>query len=280
MGIFSDVLLTVDYDRTLTDFHAEIPQRNLEAIHYFMDNGGAFTVNTGRSLPQSAPILEKVPMNAALVACNGSVALENGVPTNLYTIDLPVEETLRQICEAFPDLNVTLHGLTAHIGFQTRGCWEEFCIKNHIPYQFAQPGMDFGPFLKFNLYGYFHSPAEGQMFTGTPEEIARMDQAEAWLRDTYGDKLTVIRSQARIINVHAPGVSKLRGARDLQKKQGRKILVCVGDEENDLAMLEGADYSFCPSDSPMARRFPAVCACAEGAVADVIYNEIPRILKG
>ena len=41
--MFSDVLLTVDYDRTLTDPDARIPQRNLEAIRYFMENGGAFT---------------------------------------------------------------------------------------------------------------------------------------------------------------------------------------------------------------------------------------------
>ena len=34
MGIFSDVLLTVDYDRTLTGPDSKVPQRNMEAIHY------------------------------------------------------------------------------------------------------------------------------------------------------------------------------------------------------------------------------------------------------
>ena len=47
--MFSDVLLTVDFDRTLTDPSANIPQRNLDAIAYFMEHGGAFTVNTGRT---------------------------------------------------------------------------------------------------------------------------------------------------------------------------------------------------------------------------------------
>ena len=50
MGRFSDVLLTVDFDRTLTATDSSIPERNLEAIRYFMAEGGAFTVNTGRSL--------------------------------------------------------------------------------------------------------------------------------------------------------------------------------------------------------------------------------------
>ena len=49
MGIYSDVLLTVDFDRTLTAPDSSIPERNIEAINYFIDNGGVFTVNTGRS---------------------------------------------------------------------------------------------------------------------------------------------------------------------------------------------------------------------------------------
>ena len=91
---------------------------------------------------------------------------------------------------------------------------------------------------------------------------------------------TVFRAGARVLNIHAPNVSKLRAARDLQKSLGKKHLICVGDAENDLPMLEGADFSFCPADGVVADRFPNVCNCADGAVADVIYNKIPEILKG
>ena len=36
MALFSDILLTVDYDRTLTAPDSTIPQRNLDAVRYFM----------------------------------------------------------------------------------------------------------------------------------------------------------------------------------------------------------------------------------------------------
>ena len=78
MALFSDVLLTADYDRTLTDFAGQVPRKNIEAIRYFMENGGAFTVNTGRSVPFSREIMEKIPMNAAFLGYNGSLAMENG----------------------------------------------------------------------------------------------------------------------------------------------------------------------------------------------------------
>ena len=63
MGIFSDILLTVDYDRTLTAPDSTIPRRNLEAIRYFMENGGIFTVNTGRSVPMTRAFRDVVPVN-------------------------------------------------------------------------------------------------------------------------------------------------------------------------------------------------------------------------
>jgi Cof subfamily protein (haloacid dehalogenase superfamily) len=280
MGIFSDVLLTVDYDRTLTAMDGAVPQRNLEAIRYFIENGGAFTVNTGRSLPQSADILQRVPMNAPFLCYNGALVIQDGKILAQKPIDLPMEETLRTICKAFPDLNVDLHGMEAHVGFQPVGCWNTYYAARNCRYYLAEPGQDHGPFLKFNVYGELRDDTFYQVYSGTPEEIARIDEAVQWLRDTYGDKLTVFRSGARILNVHAPGVSKLKAARDLQKQLGRKLLICVGDEENDLPMLEGADYAFCPADGTVADRFPNVCPCGQGAVADVIYEKIPDILKG
>ena len=48
--------------------------------------------------------------------------------------------------------------------------------------------------------------------------------------------------------------------------------------ENDVSMLDDADFAFCPKDAIVAGRYPNVCSCAEGAVADVIYEKIPEIL--
>ena len=278
MALFSDILLTVDYDRTMTNRDGQVPGRNMEAIQYFMDNGGAFTVNTGRSLPQSGEILKNIPMNAPFLCYNGGLTVQNGEILSQYPIDLPMEQTLQAVCAAFPDLNVDLHGVDAHVGFQPVGCWKTYYAARKCNYYLAQEGKDYGPFMKFNVYGRLQDDTFYQVFSGTAEEIARVDEAEQWLRDTYGDKLTIFRAGARVLNIHAPGVSKLKAARDLQARLDRKILVCVGDAENDLPMLEGADYAFCPSDAALANRFSNVCPCDEGAGAEVIYHKLPEIL--
>lgn len=281
MPDFSDILLTVDYDRTLTAPDSTIPERNLEAIRYFMEHGGAFTVNTGRSVPMARPFMEKVPVNAPLLLYNGSGAFDPNSEelSLLYEIPLDRGRTIRECMELFPDLTVEFQGVDAHYRFGENPAWDAFSDHNHCARAAAEPEDDLGPFLKFSLYGDFHDNTVASLFDATPEEKRRMDEAEALLKERYGEFVEVFRAATRIIDVHAKGVSKIRAARALQQRLGRKILVCVGDAENDVPMLNGADYAFCPADGIVADRFENVCVCAEGAVADVIRKKIPEILE-
>lgn len=281
MPDFSEVLLTVDYDRTLTAPDATIPQRNLDAIRWFMDNGGAFTVNTGRSIPMTETIQRLVPVNAPLLLYNGSAAFDTHTQKLEFCHEIPMDlwQTIRRCQQLLPHMVLEVQGLDAHYCFTENSTWNQFNENNHCPYALAQPGQDLGPFLKFTVYGDFRDVVVSTLFEATPEEMARMAQAQALLNREFGQWVEVFRSGARILDVHARGVSKIRSARELQQRLGRKTLVCIGDGENDVPMLNGADYAFCPADAVVADRFEQVCPCAEGAVADVIYRKIPEILK-
>ena len=238
MALFSDVLLTVDFDLTLTAPDNTIPQRNLDAIRYFMDNGGAFTVNTGRSVGMIRKYLDIIPVNAPLLLYNGSAAYDpkTGDFTFCHTINLDQAGTLRECLELFPDMVLEVQGKDAHYAFRENPMWEGYCNDCQCCGGIVRPEDDMGPFIKMTLYG------------------------------------------ARIIDVHTRGVSKARSARQLQAQLGRKVLVCVGDGENDVSMLQNADYAYCPAGSVIADRFENVCHCADGAVADVIFKKIPEIL--
>ncbi len=280
--MFSDILLTVDFDRTLTAPDSTVPQRNLDAIRYFMDNGGTFTVNTGRSIPMSLRnILHIIPHNAPLLLYNGSADYdeESGRLTRYSRIDLDPETVLPQLQARFPHLNVEVQALDAHYLMRRDAGWEDYCENNGCPWNYASPGSIPGPFIKFSIYGQFRENTVASMFEATEEELRQFDEAIAYIAEQWGDRVEIFRACARIADMHAKGCSKLRSARELQKTLGKKILVCVGDAENDLTMLEGADYAFCPADGVVADRFPNVCCCADGAVADVIYEKIPELLK-
>ena len=280
MGIFSDILLTVDYDRTLTAPDSTIPERNLESIRYFMENGGAFTVNTGRSMPMAMAFMDKVPVNAPLLLYNGSAAYdtEKKELCFMHEIRMDLWETVDAMTELFPDLTVEVQGLDRHYNFTPNPAWDAFS-GNNCTYAMARRGQDLGPFLKFSLYGEIRDITVDHLFHGTPQEIRRLDEVQETISRLYGDKVIPFRAGPRIIDVHAKGVSKARSARELQQKLGRKILVCVGDGENDVSMLREADFAYSPADGAVADRFENVCTCAEGSVADVIYEKIPGILN-
>lgn len=281
MGIFSDVLLTVDFDRTLTGPDSTIPERNLTAIRYFIENGGAFTVNTGRSLPMTKVFRDIVPVNVPLLLYNGSAAydLENGRILEPALIPLEQSRIIRRIMHLVPDMTVEVQGLDAHYIFEENPAWDAFSEGNHCAWRHAKPEDDLGPFLKLALYGRIGSAAVSALYEYTPEEIRRFDEVQQLLQEELGDYCEIFRAAPKILDIHARGVSKAHAARRLQKKLGRSILVCVGDGENDVSMLDDADFAFSPGDAIVADRYPNVCNCADGAVADVIYEKIPVILK-
>ena len=275
---FSDILITVDFDRTFTARDSSVPQRNLDAVKYFMDNGGAFTINTGRSAVNFAKHLEDTPVNAPFLLYNGSAAYENGQLCQCTEIDVDMWEMIDLLHSTFPELDVEVHGGQYH--YLVEPTAKVLAMYENLGWRWkeAKRDLDMGPFIKLAVFGQTEKPLFSELYKATEEELQMFDDAIKLLKQHYGDKIEIFCAAPRILNVHAKGVSKLNAARTLQQRLGKKILICVGDAQNDVSMLDGADYAFCPADASIADRYPNVCCCDEGAIADVIYNEIPKIL--
>ena len=275
---FSDILITVDFDRTFSACDSTVPQRNLDAVKYFMDNGGTFTINTGRSAVNFAKHLEDTPVNAPFLLYNGSAAYEKGVLSQCLEIDVDMWEMIDLLHTTFPELDVEVHGGDYH--YLVEPTEKVLAMYENLGWRWkeAKRDLDMGPFIKLAVFGQAELPLFSELYKATEEELRMFDDAIKLLEEKYGDKIEVFRAAPRILNIHAKGVSKLRAARTLQERLGKKILICVGDAQNDVPMLDGADYAFCPADATIADRYPNVCPCDEGAIADVIYNEIPKIL--
>ena len=280
MADFSDILLTVDFDRTLTAPDSSIPERNIEAIKYFMANGGTFTVNTGRSIPMSKVIFERVPVNAPLLLYNGSAMYDShkGEFISYAPIAIDAGAVLKDLQTRFPKLTVEIQGKDAHYALEKNPGWQAYS-ENNCAWAYTDYDHIPQPFIKFTYYGQFESNTVSSMYHAEPWEIAMMNEAKEYLQQHYGDLLDMFHPCPRIVDVHAKGVSKLKIAKDLQKMLGKKWLVCVGDAPNDIQMLDGADFAYCPSDGSIADRYENVCNCADGAIAEVIYQKIPEILK-
>lgn len=85
MGKFSGVLIASDFDGTLTDSNGQVVQRNVDAIKYYISEGGKFTVSTGRTKIGFHNYRKDI-INAPVLLANGAMAydydLNNAVFTN------------------------------------------------------------------------------------------------------------------------------------------------------------------------------------------------------
>jgi HAD superfamily hydrolase (TIGR01484 family) len=243
-----------------------------------MENGGAFTLNTGRSTATAKKLLNTLPVNAPMILYNGSACYENGQLVDCVPIELDMWETVMTVAEAFPELNVEIQALDNHYFVNAKEAFEAFYDRLGWGHARAYPGQDLGPFIKFAVFGEAEKYTLKSMYTGTPEQLARFAELEQFVSQRWGDKVEIYMPSPRILDVHAKGVSKGNAALELKARLGKKILVCVGDAQNDITMMDAADYAFCPADAVIAQRYENVCKCADGAVADVIYKKIPEIL--
>ena len=176
--MFSDVLMTVDFDRTLTGPDSKIPQRNLDAVAFFMENGGTFTVNTGRSVSSFRKHLGKVPVNAPILMYNGSARWQDGKLTDLKLLDLDLWETVELVQKEFPGMNLEIQGVDLHYLIDPEDAYVAFYDALKWGYKIARPGEDLGPFMKFALAGSPRSKSVATLFDISEKEDAAFDAAQ------------------------------------------------------------------------------------------------------
>ena len=98
MRKFNGLLLVSDFDNTLV-YTEEALQKcvdmppvsdeNRAAIEYFMDNGGIFSVATGRAKPAFETVVDGIPMNGPTVLFNGAAIYDFPQKKYLVTAFLP-----------------------------------------------------------------------------------------------------------------------------------------------------------------------------------------------
>ena len=71
MGKFSGWLLFSDLDETLLNHQKEISAENRKALDYFTQEGGMFSIATGRSEVISRKFTQILPINHPAIIYNG-----------------------------------------------------------------------------------------------------------------------------------------------------------------------------------------------------------------
>ena len=273
MPDFRDILFVADYDHTLTGLDGTIPARNREAIAYFMEHGGSFTLCTGRSLPLFRPVADQIPMNAPAILFNGGCCYDFERESMLFQIpiDLDARALAEDLLRVYPEALLEIQEVRQHYSLGFDANLTEFCRLSGCAIEPISLSEMPRQVMKLAMYQDFREPNVANLFEITPREEALFSGMAAYLLENYGDAVSAVRSAPRIVDIQSARATKGIAARRLAQNLGKRVLVAAGDSQNDLTMLAEADYAFVPADASIEQgSYLRVCPCSDGAIADAV----------
>lgn len=263
MKKFEGMLLACDMDGTLLDSHRQIAPADQEALRYFVEQGGRFTLATGRAPKAIEPYKAILPFNAPYSLLNGSLLL-NERHDILHCAGMP-EETKTLIDQTLSNFSQNDLGCEIFVGGQVLVRRMSRVTEQHIavldlPYTLVsqQELGDTRDWCKIN-------------FTGDPVLIT---QVQRFLQP-YRERFCMASSMPSFWEITTIGVNKGTTLLKIADRCGIRHdrVFAVGDSFNDEAMLQSAQIGFAPANADqgiLERADVVVCSNDEHAVAAVI----------
>lgn len=268
MGIFEGHLIASDIDGTLLD-NGFLPQENVDAIHYFLSEGGAFSLATGRTVGAIGMALDPLGDISPCIMANGSIIYDNTAKVPLHYEILPDSEKriAKLLYDTFPELGIQVHSLERVLILRNSQQVEdhdnyEGIINEDISFEDALS-------LPWNEVLYLFDNEEQRKKAHTVvDSIDHCSQIVDTSATVYGKKRYFLQQ-------NPPNASKATALKKLCELLNIKQGCCyaIGDYYNDLPMFGVADICAVPCDAPEDIKAVAdvvVKSAKCGAVADFI----------
>ena len=229
MNKFKGYLICTDCDGTLTDSQGNMSDDNARAIKYFQDEGGLFTLATGR-FPNHIHIFEgQLNINAPIVSLNGTVLF-----------DTHEDKVINQWTMS----SVECYNMLDYIHHNWSGVWEYWMNYSHHDSIGYKP-MEHLP-ADGSLKELFDKmPAElFKIVTVSPEDITPLMQAD--LKNKFGDRFRFDTSWPNGLEIQHINSGKGVAVQYMKEHLNEDIhtTVGIGDYENDISLLECSDIGY------------------------------------
>ncbi len=220
MGRYSGILLCSDFDGTLAK-NQIIPKENLDAIRYFCDNGGVFSVVSGRNVEFLDNYTPELVLRSYVACLNGTEIYHYPTKTLVERALVPegTQAMLKNLIDELDCISdIRVFGMHGNRVIENNG--EDFCDR---------------------VMALFSEPVR-KLLIHSDKPYA--DDFVAFIKRYFGDGFEVARSWSQGLEISNGVLNKGIAARKMADLIGADKLVCVGDYENDISLLKAADISF------------------------------------
>lgn len=263
MGKFDGVLFFTDYDDTLYNTQLTVSPENRAAARYFMDNGGRFSIATGRAHRTFTPQIAKEH-----IEFNAPVILSNGAAIYDYENERYIERTVLK--DTVPALLADLCGTFPELGFEA---YHGEDIYVHNPNEVTRLHLE-RVAAPFTLCPPEDMPTPWNKVILEQNEPV-LKAASACITEHWGGVCEAIFSNKYLLELTDKGSTKGSMAAKVADLLGidPHHMYCIGDNRNDLSMLELSAIPFAPANcSPEVREWGAhiLCHTDDHAIAAAI----------
>lgn len=256
--IFSDMDGTL-----LTDWNLGpvMPERNRRAVSKWLQEGGGFSVATGRNLKNVPQFFEGLTLSIPLVLVNGAL---------LYKMNQHQVLETTQITQPFIEECLAYQKNHDFVTMVISDKQEVYRILH--PRYLDKPPTDF-PALPISEQNALSIEVLKVSLIVREDDVKKV-RCDLMSFPSIRD-VNILQSSPRFIEMVSSACTKEGGIRrvlEYQKTEG-KTIIAIGDYLNDMEMLTMADIAACPENSiDDVKKIATIITCMnnEGAVGDLI----------
>ena len=271
---YCDWLLVSDIDGTLNDKKFNLPENNRDAICRFVDNGGNFTLCSGRNLQSLSIHYNKLNIKTPAIFLNGAgiYDFKTDKLLDFNPISSECEDILIDIYKRFKLAQLTVYGIDK-LYLVKRSCFYGYFISkmDKLSYEFCKntDSIPRGIWGKVTFFGPVRTVKR-------IESIIKNEANKEYFECFYTSPFS--------LEVVKRGVNKGFAVNKLTEILGihKDKVGAIGDYYNDVEMLKAVEHPVCCGQAPDDIKSlceHVACHCNDGAVCDFInYIEENYIL--
>lgn len=250
MGKFDGIILCTDFDGTFACPGPVISPENAAAVKYFQENGGLFTIASGRFVRFVLSFDDFKP-NAPVVAANGTMICDPATGERLEIFPLP--DSASEIMDAAENLPY----LDKIYICNTNGHGNIWTAAEGIPIK--------------EFYSKVPKPWFTIVFGQTPEGALKLKE---WAKENWKGRYEFSRSWNGGVEFQAIGSGKGVCIKRIKEMLNLRLTVGAGDYENDESLVRCADIGYA-----VANAVPVTKAAADRITVANTEHAIARIIE-
>lgn len=271
MKTYEKFILIADVDGTLANSEHKVSQKNKDAIDYFVAHGGHFAVATGRTRRNVIPYMAGVNVNAPCILYNGGALFSWQKQQFLKIRHMEsryLVNYLKQCMELFPQMCIEIFTEEQLYVVTDPNTIDEHMVREQQEFAYA------------TIDDILEKSWIKILLCDSRENLLASRQLLAVFH--LDDKTNNFFSAVTYLEIVDKGVSKGKMLAELLKNaeyHGKKV-IATGDFQNDIEMLQFADYGIAPANAQEdVKRIANVIGVSndDDLLHDIIYRIIPTL---